>query len=58
MKFASTTPDIVSSQRFRARDEKVGRRLPEPMADVLDVLLDLPFLPAGRRITALGLDLE
>ena len=40
----------------RRQGGKGGRRLPEPMAGVLDVLLDLPFLPAGRRIAELRLE--
>src|ERR1700722_97036 len=35
---------------------EVGHWLPEPMAGVLDVLLDLPLLPAGGWIAELGLE--
>ena len=50
---ARLQPVVQRRQRGEA-----GRRLPEPMASVLDVLLDLPLLPAGRRIAELGLEQE
>ena len=46
-------PVVQRRQRGKAR-----RRLPEPMARVLHVLLDLPLLPAGGRIAELGLEQE
>jgi len=46
-------PAVERSQRG-----KVRRRLPEPVAGVLNVLLDLPLLPAGGRIAELGLEQE
>jgi hypothetical protein len=42
----------------RRQGGEVGRGLPEPMARILDVLFDLPFLPTGRRIAELGLEQE
>ena len=35
---------------------KARNGLPQPMTGVLDVLFDLPLLPARRRITELGLE--
>src|SRR5450432_3200658 len=46
-------PVVQRRQRREAR-----RRLPESMAGILDVLLDLPLLPAGRRIAELGFEQE
>ena len=42
----------------RRQRGEVRHGLPEPMARVLDVLLDLPLLPAGGRIAELGLEQE
>ena len=44
-------PVIQGIQRGKARDG-----LPEPVASILDVLLDLPLLPARRGIAELGLE--
>src|SRR5450432_556965 len=46
-------PVVQRRQRGEAR-----RRLPEPMAGILDVLLDLPLLPSGGRIAELRLEQE
>lgn len=35
---------------------KAGNGLPEPVASILDILLDLPLLPARRWIAELGLE--
>src|ERR1700733_8356357 len=40
----------------RRQGGEVGHGLPEPMASVLDVLLDLPLLPPGGWIAELGLE--
>jgi hypothetical protein len=49
---------MMTLQRISSRRQRgeAGRRLPEPMASVLNVLLDLPFLPAGRRVAELGFE--
>src|SRR5690606_13453237 len=41
-------PDVQGFQRWKAR-----QGLPQPMASVLDVFLDLSLLPASRRIAEL-----
>ena len=51
---ASRLQPIV--QRRQGWEARHG--LPEPMARVLDVLLDLPFLPTGGRVAELGLEQE
>ena len=50
---AHLQPVVERRQRGKAR-----RGLPEPMAGILDVLLDLPFLPAGGRIAELRFEQE
>src|SRR5690606_4735371 len=50
---ARLEPVVKSLQRGEGR-----QRLPEPVAGVLNVLLDLSLLPSGRRIAELGLEQE
>src|SRR5579871_2097033 len=57
--FEPITPGSAPpANRSAPQRGEVGHRLPEPMAGVLDVLLDLPLLPPGGWIAELGLKQE